>query len=162
MRVVRSFLRGISLPWLVAACCWVLFIWGNSLVPGSGSGELSRAVLAFAREVLGSFGLPNAWLTNFIMRKTAHFTEYAVLGILVCRAFAGTSSSFSRRRLMALLLVLAAVPSIDESIQLTTPDRTGQVPDVLLDMSGAITGALLCAAIMRVRMRAQSRSGLGS
>lgn len=149
MKAVRSLLKGVSLPWLVAAVCWALFIWGNSLVPGSGSGELSRAVLAFAREILGALGLPNGWLTNFIVRKTAHFTEYAILGILVCQALDAPGNALGRRRWLVIMLVLMLVPSIDETIQLFTPDRTGQVSDALLDMSGACTGSLVRTVLAR-------------
>lgn len=69
----------VSTPWLLLTLVFVTFIWGNSLVPGQGSGSLSLSVMECAHEVLRSLGLPYAWLTNFIIRKTAHFTEYLCL-----------------------------------------------------------------------------------
>mgnify|MGYP006923753178 CR=1 FL=1 len=35
----------IDRKWAVAACAMVLLIWGNSLVPGTGSGSLSLAIM---------------------------------------------------------------------------------------------------------------------
>ena len=84
---------GISKPWLVAALVFSLFIWGNSLVPGEGSGSLSLFVVDTIRSVLDAVGAPSAWVTNFLVRKTAHFTEYLVLGVLAARAFCVESRS---------------------------------------------------------------------
>lgn len=68
-----------------------------------------------------------------IVRKTAHFTEYAVLAFLAVRAF----STSSRRYLIALSFV-AMTASLDEFNQSFEPSRTSSVWDVLLDISGGI------------------------
>lgn len=60
---------------------------GNSLIPGSGSGSLSLTVMEAVRGFLHGVGLPYEWVTNFVVRKCAHFTEYMVLGILATHAF---------------------------------------------------------------------------
>lgn len=56
-------------------------------------------------------------MTNFVVRKCAHFTEYMVLGILATHAF-----DFEGRRTFDVLLPTAVflllIPSIDETIQL--------------------------------------------
>ncbi len=71
----------INRKWAVVTCLMALLIWGNSLVPGSGSGSLSLTVMEAIRDFLHGVGLPYAWVTNFVVRKCAHFTEYMVLGI---------------------------------------------------------------------------------
>ena len=73
--------------WALAACAMVLVIWGNSLVPGTGSGSLSLSIMESIRGFLQALGLPYEWVTNFVVRKCAHFTEYMVLGILATHAF---------------------------------------------------------------------------
>ena len=73
--------------WALAACVMVLVIWGNSLVPGTGSGSLSLSIMESVRGFLQALGLPYEWVTNFVVRKCAHFTEYMVLGILATHAF---------------------------------------------------------------------------
>ena len=135
--------RAVSVSWAVAVVAMVALIWGNSLVPGEGSSEVSLGVLAAAREFLASLGLPAGWLTNFLVRKTAHFTEYAVLGTLATRA-AWPSLARTRRAWLPLAVFLAAIPSLDETIQLFVPARAGMVTDVLLDCCGAATGVFLC------------------
>ena len=74
-------------------------------------------------------GLPYEWVTNFVIRKCAHFTEYMVLGILATRTF-----DIEGRRTFDVLLPTAVflllIPSIDETIQLFVPGRAGMITDV--------------------------------
>ena len=82
------------------------------------------------------------WVTNFVVRKCAHFTEYMVLGILATHAF-----DLEGRRTFDVLLPTAVflllVPSIDETIQLFVPGRAGMITDVMIDCCGATTGVVL-------------------
>ncbi len=152
MPAVHAPARGGSVraAWLVAMALMVLFIWGNSLVPGTESGGLSLSVVLTIRGALDALGIPSAWVTNFLVRKAAHFTEYAVLGILAARAFNLRRGAPSARILLACA-VLVLVPSIDETIQLFVAGRSGQVTDVLLDCCGAATGAALAALLSSLR-----------
>jgi VanZ family protein len=149
----------VSVGWLLVMIGIIALAWGNSLVPGTGSGEISGAVLEAARSALAALGLPADWLTNFIVRKTAHFTEYFCLGVsamLAMHPYRMGDAPRSRRvaRALACALVLVCVPSIDESIQrFISVGRTGQVRDVLLDCSGALCGSLLALAIGARRAR---------
>lgn len=138
-----------SWPWACAVLAMVCLIWGNSLLPGSESGGISLAVLDAVRGALRAWGLPYAWLTNFLVRKAAHFTEYAVLGVLVSQALDPRPGR--TRAVLVAALALVAVPSIDETIQLFVPGRSGQVSDVLLDCCGAAFGCLLRALKARSR-----------
>lgn len=127
------------MPWLLPTLLFVLFIWGNSLVPGEGSGSLSLAVVEAVQGLLRSLGLPCEGVTNFLVRKTAHFTEYLILGIFASQAF-GPRRTVSRGALFATAVFCAFVPTVDETIQLFVADRSGQVTDVLLDCCGAAAG----------------------
>ena len=129
-------------PWFIAAAAMVLFIWCNSLVPGTPSGTLSLGVADALRAALDVFGIPSAWVTNFVVRKAAHVTEYAVLGVLVAQAL-DLRRGADVRVVAAACIVLLLVPSVDETIQLFVPGRSGQLSDVLLDCCGAATGAYL-------------------
>ena len=133
-------------PWLVAAVAMMLFIWCNSLVPGTQSGGLSLGVVDALRSALDALGIPSAWVTNFVVRKAAHFTEYAVLGVLFARAF-DLRRGARARTIAVVCLVLVLVPVLDETIQLFVPGRSGQLSDVLLDCCGAATGAFLTCKI---------------
>ena len=111
-------------------------------MPGEGSGSLSLGVVEWIQGGLMRLGLPYAWVTNFLIRKCAHFSEYAVLGILSCLAF--KTDWKNRNVALALqILLLVSVPCIDETIQLFVPGRCGALMDVMIDLSGACTGFVL-------------------
>lgn len=147
----------VSKPWLAVMFVAVAFIWGNSLVPGEGSSSLSLMVLDAVQGFLRGIGLPWAWVTNFLIRKAAHFTEYAVLGMIATRAF---DPAYERNRvnLIVLVVVLVLAPSVDETIQLFSPGRSSQLTDVLLDCCGAAFGTFLSYTLIRwIRNRFASR-----
>ena len=145
--------------WGVAALVMVCIIWGNSLVPGTGSGSLSLTVMEMVHTLLGALGLPYGWVTNFVVRKCAHFTEYMVLGILATHAF-DIKGSHKPVALIATAVFLVLVPSIDETIQLFVPGRSGMVRDVLIDCSGAATGVVFRYIFGSITRRKSSRSAV--
>jgi VanZ family protein len=82
-------------------------------------------------------------LAHFIVRKAAHFSEYAVLALLAARAFLGSSRKKLRRRWFIAALALVIVYSLsDEYHQTFVPTRTGSIYDSLIDMSGGLTALL--------------------
>ena len=130
----------------------IALIWGASTVPGTGSSHASLSVVEALRFVLDSLGLASGWVTNLLVRKAAHFTEYAVLGVLVSSAL-DPGARRTRSRILLIAAVLALVASLDESIQLFVPGRSGMVTDVLLDCCGAATGVALRTLVVRRRGR---------
>ena len=96
--------------------------------------------------------VPYAWLTNFIVRKAAHFSEYAVLGIISWGFFSARLRERGRAPFPIAFLV-ALVPLCDEGIQLFVPGRSGQLTDVLIDLSGVCFGALLATILSALRRR---------
>ena len=94
---------------------------------------------------------------HFIVRKTAHFTEYALLALLAARAFSTSSrQALSERWWLASFALVAAVALVDEWHQSFLASRTGSIYDSLLDMTGGAT-ALACAAFWLARRRKKSR-----
>ena len=87
------------------------------------------------------------WMTNLLLRKIAHFTEYAVLGALFAAFFART-----RNPILLKPLAFGAFAALsDETLQLFVPGRSGQLSDVWLDMAGVACGALLVWLIHKIR-----------
>jgi len=87
---------------------------------------------------------------HLAIRKTAHFVEYAILVLLVLRAF---RMNFDRRLawLAAASLVLTLVVAVvDESRQAAAANRTGALSDVALDMGGAVSALALASAVRRL------------
>lgn len=129
----------VSKPWAVASVVLVLIIWGNSLVPGTGSGSLSLSVVHALKACFATVGVSVPWLSNLLVRKCAHFTEYLVLGICLSNAL-DSCRVREPGTLTLLAALLAAVPSLDETIQLFVPGRAGAITDVMIDCCGAAVG----------------------
>jgi VanZ family protein len=92
---------------------------------------------------------PEALATiHFIVRKIAHFTEYAILGFLAARAFRAHQRWFLIS--LALIVVYAL---FDEYHQSFVPSRTASIYDSFIDMAGGLS-----ALIFVSRKRAKTRS----
>lgn len=109
----------------------ILFIWGNSLLSGDLSSAESNAVLQLVQQVLGG------WVSGYLIRKAAHFTEFALLGVqLGFLAPDDHIGSFGRSIERGFLVAF-----IDETIQLFSQGRSGMIADVWLDSAGVCVGA---------------------
>lgn len=74
-----------------------------------------------------------------IVRKTAHFTEYAVLAFLAVRAFLTSAvSMLSQMPFLLALFLVVLIASLDEFNQSFEASRTGSFWDVLIDISGGL------------------------
>lgn len=156
----------ISWPWFILMCLMIAVIWGNSMVPGDDSGGISLTVLAWVQGALGMIGLPYEWLTNFIIRKVAHFTEYLVLALIAMQALRPhrvSAQGLSRKKRLVLAITTAAilivVPSIDEGViqRFIGVNRGPALRDVIIDCCGAATGALLTVLVSRLRAHRGTR-----
>jgi len=78
-----------------------------------------------------------------IVRKSAHLTEYAILGALICRAMTEPGARISSAVVLRAILCCAAYALLDEAHQLLVPSRTGSGVDVLIDSTGATIGTLM-------------------
>ena len=111
----------------------LMFIWGNSLLPGEISGAFSRWV----KELLGiAPGDPHTG--HGLLRKLAHFTEFACLGL--CLQWL---HSMLQKPMWRSLCWGVGAACADECIQMFVPDRGPAVKDVLIDTSGVCLGVCL-------------------
>lgn len=133
----------------------ILFWIGVIFFLSSPNGASSRTS-EFFRPIV-EFFYPNAppsvfeTVHNFI-RKCAHFTEYAILGILAFRGArrSGTALIKSHYLIFPFLLV-AAVASLDEFNQSFEPSRTSSPWDSLLDCIGGLVAIMGCWLAVRRR-----------
>ena len=123
---------------LALTVLWLCVIWGHSMMPAENSGNESN----FLSEWLMQY-LP--WMNDFVIRKVAHFVEYAVLGGLLFGAFP------QRGRIAVIESVFAGFLAafLDETIQLFSPGRSGQISDVWLDLAGFCLVQLLLRLLIR-------------
>ena len=120
----------------VLLICNLVFIWGNSLLPGEVSGAFSDWVKGLL-EALFSQG-PEGPDSGGLLRKIAHFTEFTALGMLLCWRI-----SMMRKPTHWAFVWGAAAACIDETIQRFVPDRGPAVRDVLIDCAGVTAGIIL-------------------
>ncbi len=129
----------VLLPIALIAC--VVFIFSNSLAIGTVSEGSSGRVLAFLQRVLTRLGMPDlaGRITMHMVRKAAHFCEYALEGFLLLLCLRVYLHRWQRHLSGAMLLGLLTALA-DETIQLYSPGRSSQVMDVWIDFSGVLTG----------------------
>lgn len=117
--------------------CNLVFIWGNSLLPGEVSGRISDWVKDVLSLFFSQTGEENPQ-GGFLLRKLAHFTEFAALGMVLSWLF----GMLRRKRYYPALCGIAAA-CIDETIQMFVPNRGPGIRDVLIDSCGVAAGMLL-------------------
>lgn len=90
--------------------------------------------------------------TDTLLKKIGHFGIYAILALLVLRAFTTWEGEKVRdlKVLWAALAVCALYAASDETHQLFVPGRHGAVADVLIDTGGALC-MLLVARLVYLR-----------
>jgi VanZ family protein len=145
--------RILSILLVVLILATLAFIWGNSMKSVEDSQEISLGVLARIKPVLGIFvGAGN--VTDHLVRKLAHFTEFAALGLeLVLLVILLGRVRFQTVMNCAFFGLASAV--VDETIQIFS-DRGSQVQDVWLDFAGLCAG-LLVALIIYTPIKARHR-----
>lgn len=137
------------ITWVVVLVCWVMFIWGNSLLAGPESSHVSGLFVTLLRPLFRAVGVHDTDLMSFVVRKCAHFTEYAVLGVLAWQNVRIWHRELGRGAWFVVALALL-VPFVDEWIQLSVPGRAGMPQDVLLDLCGLVAGLLLASVVQRI------------
>ena len=113
-------------------------IWGNSLLNGSQSSQVSGGILEILMELLHIPARFKGTL-HVLIRKLAHLTEFACLSALISWYLRRVNTKKVYQILLAVLLSMA-VALVDETIQLYTPDRGPSLTDVWIDTLGAVLG----------------------
>ena len=127
------------------------FIWGNSLLPGEVSGALSDWVKGLLAMLLPGDGMETSG--GGMLRKLAHFLEFASLGALLSWWMIITG----KKKWYALFAGFLAA-CVDETIQMFVPDRGPSLRDVGIDTCGVFAGMILLKIGYELWKRKQSNS----
>lgn len=125
----------------------LIFIWGHSLVPMEQSAtesEWFRTMII--NPVLKFLGLGE--MSSHAVRKAAHMTEFAVLGLLLFM--------YWENRCLPSLSCGVLAAAIDETIQVFS-SRGASLTDVLIDTAGVIIALLLCLVVTEISDRIKKR-----
>lgn len=128
--------------YLLLSVFLLVLIWGNSLQPVSTSDALSLGILAkFQIAFQHWFGIAFP-LSNHLLRKLAHFSEFLLYGLFLTLTFLAYGAK--QRYALPYTLYLGLLTAVfDETIQYFSPGRGPHVTDVLIDHSGFCCGLLL-------------------
>lgn len=151
----RSIMQHKTDPWLIAfrvvftaallAC--IAFIFGNSLQDGVASSAQSRAVMQAINALLGRLHLGP--LSEHIIRKLAHFSEYMLEGFLLMLCLRVYTRRFVRHISWPLLGGMTTALA-DETLQRFSAGRSPQVTDVWIDMAGVVSGLLVALVLLLI------------
>ena len=137
--------------WLAVLIVLTLaFIWGHSLMDAETSSQESGLVTRLITPVLELI-LGKGNVTELFVRKLAHFSEFALLGMELCLFFTGKR----QRKRDGLLLALAHglfAALVDETVQIFS-GRGPMIQDVWIDFSGVTTGAVFQMAVFVICLK---------
>lgn len=133
----------IILAVLIAAT--LAFIWSNSSDSPEDTHEKSDGIVEILKPILDPFDLVSDEDFSFLIRKAAHFSEYALLGaeLFVMRLLLERSSN------TAVPLAVLCTAVIDETIQIYS-NRTSSTVDVIIDFFGGLAGILFIYICLRI------------
>ncbi len=134
-----SVVKGLSFSDWAAPTLWMaaLFILSSSLFSAANTSKIIEPLL---RVIFPSASWTTISLLHAIIRKAAHFTNYAILFWLLIRG------PLRGRPYFALgCCVMYAL--LDEGHQVFVPGRTASLYDVALDSSGALFSRFLNLAV---------------
>ncbi|HEY0322528.1 MAG TPA: VanZ family protein [Pyrinomonadaceae bacterium] len=148
-RMSRVWRYGPLLVWLA-----FIFVASTAQLSASNTSRIIRPLLVWLFPGISEERLVFA---HFIIRKLAHLTEYAILGLLAGRAFNTSSHQSLRRRWFLFSLLLVAVYAFsDEFHQLFIPSRTGSIYDSFIDITGGLIALVLLSLWRKVKKREEA------
>ena len=136
---------------IILIILWAILVFGMSNQQGEASSGLSRKITALFFKTEEQIGLVEPYV-----RKVAHFSEYAIGGILFLNLFLTYEWSDKRRIITSVLLgIWYAI--FDEIHQLFVPERSGNIIDVFIDSLGICFGVCFMMLIYKIFKKHQKK-----
>ena len=130
-----------------------IFVFSSGLFSGSNTSSVLRPLVLWVYPSAPDTALA---FVHGLIRKTSHFVEYAILALLVARAFRTSLREFLRNHWFAVSLTVVALYALsDEFHQSFVSTRTASIYDCLIDTAGGLAALLL----VRARRRISTGSG---
>ena len=128
---------------------------------GSLSGQVAHLVVSVEERLTGVNLAPDQRKARIDfwqhpVRKTAHLTVYAILGMLFYWHFTFYGYK-TKRHILSAWIAVTLYAVVDETHQLFVPGRSGNIVDVAIDSTGGIVGIgfvyLIRCLIQKISMR---------
>lgn len=148
---------------LIILNCLTIFYFSNQIADNSS--KQSRAIVEIISNIIPSIKnmeekqqtiLKEEILTP-IVRKSAHFSIYAMLGILTTNFMLTIENKKMSKRAIFALIFCMLYAITDEFHQKFIPGRSAELRDVLIDTSGALLGILLTIVITLITRKIKNR-----
>jgi VanZ family protein len=139
MRAIRAWLP-------VVACAAAIFTFSGDEFSAANT---SRILGPLLRWLFPDLTPATMAAVHMAVRKGAHLTEYALLGLLAFRALQLTLAISTPRAALLGLALVFAVSATDELRQSFIPSRTGAIADVVIDLTGGALGVCLLILVHR-------------
>lgn len=118
-----------------------IFVFSSGLFSGSNTSSVLRPLVLWIYPGATETGLA---FVHVLVRKTSHFVEYAILALLLARAFRTSWREFLRNHWFAVALAFVALYSLtDEFHQSFVSSRTASFYDCLIDTAGGLAALVL-------------------
>lgn len=138
----------------LAAWVGLIFFASTGNLSGENTSLIVRPLLLW---LFPGITEPELLRAHLLIRKAAHFAEYAALALLAARAFLTSSRTLLRRRwAVAAFLLVVACALLDEYHQSFVPSRGGSAYDSLIDAAGGAS-ALALLSLWRSRRRSPGK-----
>jgi VanZ family protein len=138
-------LRWLKMWW--PALAWAVVI--SAFSTGAFTSEnTSRIIIPILHWLLPHAPARTLNYFHHLIRKSAHFTEYFILGLLILRGIRAGRPGTRFAWALAAIAIVACYASLDELHQRFVPGRTAAVGDVLIDTSGGVAAQAVAALLM--------------
>lgn len=147
--------------------CWMAVIFAFSAQPAKHSTDVSdgfvtATITVFYPEFDNLTDETQADITDkltYVIRKTAHFSEYFILGVLAS-LFSVTFKKYNIiGKGVASAVFCGVYAASDELHQFYVPGRACRLTDVLIDFTGALTAVLLVILVALKKAKKFGKSG---
>lgn len=131
--------------YFIPAIIWMIFIFIMSHTVGTVSSQQSN----FIADIITQYLKIDYSLLTFIIRKTAHMSEYAVLLLLL---YFGITKIYTHKYSLLISLFITFIYACSDEIhQLFIPGRSGQFTDIMIDTSGALIALIIVLVYKKLR-----------
>lgn len=141
---------------LILLNCIIIFYFSNQIADNSGkqSGRVVEMVLKLIPSI-NHMQEPDRTtvietIITPIVRKMAHFSIYAMLGILTMNYMNTIEGKKMSKKAICALAFCVLYAITDEFHQYFIPGRSAEIRDVLIDSSGALMGILLTIGTTKI------------
>lgn len=142
---------------LILTALTIIFIWSNSLENSSDSKQMSDTVVEKVKPIVDPYDKINDDLFVKIVRKLAHFSEFALLGAemsLLVGMYTDRNKAFFRKALISVGICFVCAVT-DELLQLSSEGRSCEFTDMMIDLGGIICGTIFAFILGVIIMKIQ-------